>query len=127
MPCHVRSTSISSRRRRPFPPRPARPPLAVLDLSRPEERSAYEYIQRATTGDRPCWRMLSMRRQGDLLLCALIWARRAGTPKPYAVAEFNLAAREGLALCWHEFATAEAACAEMARRSSTTVSQEVQP
>ena len=71
MPCSVPATSVSRRRRRnPFsssPPRFA----AVLDLSKPGERSAHDFLLRATSGCLPLFRLLSMNRRGSTLLLAI--------------------------------------------------------
>lgn len=128
MPCHVSSTSVSSRRRRtrlPASPPPA--PLALLDLSQPGERAAYEYIHRATTGRRPTWRMLGMRRIGKRLLCVVLWARRPSAPEPYGVVEIELSNAEGLGLHCRAFPTQEAARAEMARGACLPAPEGISP
>lgn len=126
MPCHVPSTSVSSHRRRSsLRMRPPAAPLAVLDLDKPAERQAHDYILQATAGARPSWRVLDMRRLGERLLCAVAWTRRLDTPTPYALVEISVAESSGLALHWQKFATAEAACAELAGRSLSTGPQEV--
>lgn len=124
MPCHVRSTSVSSHRRR-APLRPPAAPLAVLDLGKPAERQAHDYIFQATAGTRPSWRVLDMRRLGERLLCAVAWTRRLDIPTPYAVVEINVAESSGLALHWQKFATADAARAELAGRDLSAAPQEV--
>ena len=81
MPCHVRSSSVSRRRRTVSPsglllghPKPA----ALLDLSKPSERSAHDFLLRATSGSLPLFRLLSMNRRGSSLLIAIESAQ--GTP-----------------------------------------------
>ena len=59
MPCHVPATSVSSRRRTLLPKRP--PTIAAkLDLSKPSEAWAEEYLRRASTGNDAFWRPLSV-------------------------------------------------------------------
>ena len=58
------SASVPAVRRPPTP-------LALLDLSKPGERSVHEFICRATSGSTPLFRVLSMRRRGSSLLVAM--------------------------------------------------------
>ena len=58
------SASVPAVRRPP-------PPLALLDLSKPGERSVHEFLLRATSGSTPLFRVLSMRRRGSSLLVAM--------------------------------------------------------
>ena len=45
-------------------------PSAVLDLSKPGEKSAHDFLVRATTGRNPLFRALAIRRKGrSLLVC----------------------------------------------------------
>ena len=45
-------------------------PSAVLDLSKPGELSAHEWLLRSTTGRNPLFRALAIRRKGrSLLVC----------------------------------------------------------
>ena len=71
MPCHVPATSVSCRRRKnpllSSPPRFA----ATLDLSKPGEKSAHDFLLRATSGCLPLFRVLSMNRRGSSLLVAI--------------------------------------------------------
>ena len=70
MPCHVPATSVSSRRHALYPKRP--PTIAAkLDLSKPGERSAHDFLVRATSGCLPLFRVLSMNRRGSTLLLAI--------------------------------------------------------
>ena len=70
MPCHVPATSVSSRRRALYQKRP--PTIAAkLDLSKPGERSAHDFLLRATSGCLPLFRLLSMNRRGSSLLVAI--------------------------------------------------------
>ena len=71
MPCSVPATSVSCRRRKnpllSSPPRFA----ATLDLSKPGEKSAHDFLLRATSGCLPLFRVLSMNRRGSSLLVAI--------------------------------------------------------
>ena len=50
--------------------RPNTKPSAVLDLSKPGELSAHEWLLRSTTGRNPLFRALAIRRKGrSLLVC----------------------------------------------------------
>jgi hypothetical protein len=48
MCCHIRSASVSRRRRSISRQAPTLPPLAMLDLSKPGELKAHEFLLRAT-------------------------------------------------------------------------------
>lgn len=52
-------------------PRPNTKPSAVLDLSKPGELSAHEWLLRSTTGRKPLFRALAIRRKGQSLLVAV--------------------------------------------------------
>lgn len=71
MPCSVPATSVSSRRRKnpllSSPPRFA----ATLDLSKPGEKSAHDFLLRATSGCLPLFRVLSVNRRDSSLLVAI--------------------------------------------------------
>ena len=71
MPCSTPATSISRRRRRnPFSS--SSPKFAaVLDLGNPGEKSAHDFLVRATSGCLPLFRVLSMNRRGSTLLLAI--------------------------------------------------------
>ena len=58
------SASVPAVRRPPTP-------LALLDLSKPGERSVHEFICRATSGSTPLFRVLGLRRRGSSLLVAM--------------------------------------------------------
>lgn len=113
MVCHARRSSKS---RRPCPqrPRPAPlPSLAVLDLSRPGERQAHDFLCRATSKRDRMWTLFALRRQDGVLLCAVRWVHPDDAAKPFALAEVSLTET---AVYWQDYATAEAARAELARR-----------
>ncbi len=60
----MRATSQRMKRR------PNTKPTAVLDLSKPGELSAHEWLMRSTTGRNPLFRALDIRRKGrSLLVC----------------------------------------------------------
>lgn len=114
MCCHVRSASASRRRRRPRPPLPL---LATLDLSKPAERAAHDFLCRATSGGDSMWKLLALRRQGNVLLCVVRWVQRGDAAKPYSLAEVSLAET---AVCWQDYASTEAARAALDRRCAET-------
>ena len=107
MPCHVRSTSVS-RRRRLFSSSPPLAFLAVLHLDNPTERQACDYVRRATSGECPIWHLLGIGKAGRRLRCAVRWAQQL-TAEHFSLVELDLADPSGLALSWHDFATAAAA------------------
>lgn len=61
----MRATSQRMKRR------PNTKPSAVLDLSKPGELSAHEWLLRTTTGRKPVFRALAVRRKGQFLLVAV--------------------------------------------------------
>jgi len=109
MPCHVPSTSVSRRRRTLFPSSPPKI-AAVLDLEKPDERSVHDFIRRASTGRWPLWRLLGMRRCGNMLHVAVEWCR-SREPEPYSVVHASL---NEPAYSWHNFSTAYEARTAMA-------------
>ena len=116
MVCHARSANVSARRRRMRYRRPPPLPLpAVLDLSKPFERQAHEFLCRATSKRDRMWTLYSLRRQGDVLLCVVRWVYPDRIAEPFSLAEVSLAET---AVRWRHHATAEAARTELARRCS---------
>ena len=117
-------TSVSCRRRRcsPRQPSPTPTPLAVLDLSKPEERNAHDFVQRMSTGPNTSWKVLALCRQASVLLCVVRWLHPKTEPKPFSLVEVSLVER---AVYWHSYATASAAHAELARRCEATATQTV--
>lgn len=116
MPCHIsKSTGVSARRRRQIQLKtpPPLPSLAVLDLDKPSERAAHDFLLRATSKPDRFWRVLDIRRQGDALLCVVRWVHPDNLAKPFSLAELSLTEA---AVCWRDYSTAEAAQAEMDRR-----------
>jgi hypothetical protein len=75
MPCHVPATSVSCRRRALYQKRP--PTIAAkLDLSKPGEAWAEDYLRRASTGSDAFWRPLGIRRDAAALFVAVEWLIR---------------------------------------------------
>lgn len=114
MPCHVPRSSVSRRRQPPLV-RSAPPPspLAVLDLSKPGERQAHDFLLRATSKRDRMWTLLTVRRLSGELLCVVRWAHPDDAAKPFALAEVSLIET---AVCWREYPSADAAQVEMERR-----------
>lgn len=119
MCCHARSAIVSRRRRqllRKTAP-PTLPPLAMLDLSKPAERQAHDFLCRATSKRDRMWKVFDLRRQDDTLLCVVRWVHPDKLAKPFSLAEVSLTET---AVCWKYYATAEAARAEMEQRCAET-------
>lgn len=88
------------------------PPLALLDLTKPGERQAHDFLMRATSGRDRMWELLGLRRREDVLLCVVRWVRRRSPAKLYSLADVSLAE---VAVCWRDFVSLEAAQQEMER------------
>ena len=116
MCCHIRSASVSHRRRSASRKAPTLPPLAMLDLSKPGEREAHEFLLRATDPKDRMWTLLDVRRHGDVLLCVVRWAHPEQKTKPYALAEVSLTEA---AVRWRDYVALEAAKSEMAQRCTS--------
>ena len=86
----------------------------MLDLSKPGERQAHDFLMRATSGSDRIWELLDMRRLGDVLLCVVRWVHPEKTTKPFSLAEVSLTES---AVCWRKFASAQAAVTEMRQRN----------
>lgn len=108
MPCHVPAARVSSRRHRLISSSPPLAFLAVLHLDNPTERQACDYVRRATSGERPIWRLLGLGKAGLRLRCAVRWAQQSDA-EHFSLIELDLADPSGLALGWQDFATAAAA------------------
>ena len=118
------SATASRRRRSPRrPPAPTVPPLAMLDLGKPGERQAHDFLVRATRMRDGMWRLISLCRQGDVLLCVVRWAHPESPATPFSLAEVSLTE---IALCWRDHPSIEAARAEMERCSTALPSQDHQ-
>jgi len=112
--CFRPKSATASRRRNVPRRRQARTlsPLAMLDLSKPGERQAHDFLCRATNGRDRMWHVLNLGRQGDVLLCVVRWVYPDATAKPFSLAEVSLTE---LAVRWRYFASANAARAKMER------------
>ena len=111
MCCHIRSASVSRRRRQP----PRRSPplaLATLDLSQPAERQAHDFLCRATNKRDRMWTLITLRRHGDVLLCIVRWAHPESPATPFSLAEVSLTE---IAVCWRDHPSIETARTEMNR------------
>ena len=121
MCCHIKSASVSRRRQIKLRKAPTLPPLAMLDLSKPGERQAYEFLLRTIDPKDKMWTILDVRRLGDVLLCVVQWVCPAKKTKPYALAEVSLTES---AVRWRDYSTAEAAWSDLERRRLATTSHD---
>jgi hypothetical protein len=85
----------------------------VLDLDKPGEREAHDFLCRAGSKDDCLWTLLDARRNEGSLLCVVRLAYPEDTGKPFALAEVSLVEK---AVYWRCHPTEEAARAEMDRR-----------
>ena len=83
-------------------PRPNTKPSAVLDLSKPGEKSAHDFLVRATTGRKPLFRALAIRRKGQSLLVAVETVNAS-----YLVLRLSLTSQR---LTWQYFVSNPDAC-----------------
>ena len=113
MCCHIRSASASRRRQVKLRKAPTLPPLAMLDLSKPGEKQAHEFLLRTTDPKDQMWTILDVRRHGDVLLCIVRWVCPVKKTKPYALAEVSLTEA---AVCWRGYESTKAARSELERR-----------
>ena len=105
MPCHVPATSVSSHRRSLYLKRP--PTIAAkLDLSKPGEAWAEDYLRRASTGKEAFWRPLAIRRGAAALLIAVEWRSSQSARDRYSVVTLSLTEQ---ALSWRKYPSAKAA------------------
>lgn len=118
MCCHIKSASVSRHRQVKLRKAPTLPPLAMLDLSKPGERKAHEFLLRATNPEDKMWTILDVRRHGDVLLCIVRWVHPERKAKPFALAEVSLTET---AVCWQDYAAVEEARAEMEERYAAPV------
>jgi len=118
-----RPNSATASRRRSLRRRqaPTVPPLAMLDLSKPGERQAHDFLLRVTSRRARVWTLISLGRLGDVLLCIVRWAHPQRPAKPFSLAEVSL--RE-IAVCWRDYSSIEAAQEEMERRCTVPTSGE---
>jgi hypothetical protein len=119
MPCSVPATSTSYRRRKHR--LSSNPPTfaATLDLSKPGEAWAEDYLRRASTGKDAFWRVLAIRRDDTSLLVAVQWLRWKGKDRYYVV---SLSLTEQ-ALTWKPYQTAKAAREALATIDQTPTAQ----
>lgn len=110
--CFRPNGATTSRRRRSLRlrPTPALPPLAMLDLSKPGERQAHDFLQRATRKRNGMWKLIGISRQGDVMLCVVRWVYPYDSRKPFSLTVVSLAER---AVRWSYFTDAQAAWAKM--------------
>lgn len=92
---------------------PTLPPLAMLDLSKPGERQAHDFLLHATNPKDRMWTILDVRRHGDVLLCVVKWAHPKQKSKPFALAEVSLTET---AVRWRDCLTVESTQSALARR-----------
>ena len=92
----------------------------MLDLSKPGERQAHDFMLRATSKHDRMWELLTLRRQGDVLRCVVRWVHPDNLAKPFSLAEVSLTQR---AVLWHDYPSSQAARAALSRDDSTPVSQ----
>ena len=118
MCCHIRSASVSRRRQIKFRKAPTLPPLAMLDLSKPGERQAHEFLLRTIDPKDKMWTILDVRRLGDVLLCVVRWVHPERKAKPFSLAEVSLTET---AVCWCDYATVEEARAQMEEHCTAAV------
>lgn len=102
--------TVSRRRRLPSRQSAPLPPLAVLDLSKPGERQAHDFLCRATGRREGIWNLIGLRRRGDVLLCVVRWLRPRHLPAPYSLAMLSLTEP---AVRWWDHATPESARSAM--------------
>ena len=76
MCCHIRSASVSRRRRPITRKAPTLPRLAMLDLSKPGELKAHEFLLRATNPKNKMWTLLEVRRQDAALVGGIAFRRQ---------------------------------------------------
>jgi hypothetical protein len=92
----------------------------MLDLSKPGERDAHEFLLRATDPKDRMWTVIEVRRHGDVLLCVVRWAHPERKTKPYALAEVSLTEA---AVRWRDYRTVVAVRAEQDRRRIASVAR----
>ena len=113
MPCHVPATSMSSRRRALYQKRP--PTIAAkLDLSKPGESWAEDYLRRASTGNDAFWRPLGIRRDAAALFVAVRWLIGKKCER-FSVVTISLTEH---AVSWRKYRTAQAAKKALAALST---------
>jgi hypothetical protein len=89
------------------------PPLATLDLSKPGERQAHEFLLRTMDPNDQMWTILDVRRHGDVLLCIVRWVWSAKKARPYALVQVSLTEA---AVRWRDYSREDMARSAMAQR-----------
>ena len=84
----------------------------MLDLSKPGEQQAFEFLMRTTSPRDKMWTILDVERHGDVLLCVVRWTHPNTPSKPFSLAEVSLTEA---AVCWRDYASAQAAREELER------------
>ena len=114
--CFRPNSATASHRRSPRRRQaPTIPPLAMLDLSKPGERQAHDFLLRATSRRDRMWELLTLRRQGDVLLCVVRWVYPNDTAKPFSLAEVSLTE---IAVRWRYLESLESARMALERRQA---------
>ena len=109
MPCHVSATSMSCRRQVLCQKRP--PTIAAkLDLSKPGESWAEDYLRRASTGNDAFWRPLGIRRADAALFVAVRWLIGKKRER-FSVVTISLTEH---AVSWRKYPSGKAAKAALA-------------
>lgn len=122
MPCHVPRSRVARRRQLALVhSAPLLSPLAVLDLSKPGECQAHDFLLRATSRRDRMWTLLAVRRLGANLLCVVRWAHPDDAAKLFALAEVSLAET---AVRWQDYPSVDAAQTEMGRRGAMPASRD---
>ena len=114
---YARRATVSRRRSLLVRQAPTFPPLAMLDLSKPGERQAHDFLLWSTNRRDRIWTLLSLRRWRDVLLCVVRWVHPENRAWPYALAEVSLTE---IAIRWRSYATVKAARAELTRRCANS-------
>ena len=115
MPCHVPATSMSCRRQVLCQKRP--PTIAAkLDLSKPGESWAEDYLRRASTGRDAFWRPLGIRRDAAALFVAVRWLIGKKSER-FSVVTISLTEH---AVNWRKYPTAHAARTALSALSTDT-------
>jgi transposase-like protein len=84
-----------------------------LDLEDSGERFMYNYVQRATQGPEPMWRLLGIGRLEAVLLCAVQWIQLTPEAGAYSLVELELTEP---ALRWKDHPSAAAATQALEQR-----------
>lgn len=118
--CFRPNRATPSRRRRSLRPRqaPTLPPLAMLDLAKPGERQAHDFLLRATGGRERMWKLINLRRDKGTLLCVVRWMSLDNAARPFSLADVSLTEA---AVHWQNYATIEEAQTKLERRCAHLV------